>query len=241
MPLTKTYQVLEQFLKEFKKDSTDKPIPGEGSRVFPFIPIETMGGVTVDFLLRYYNRSGESSVEDVREFYPCIIIQDFAPEIDKSFQWGKTFVEGVYDEVNKKREYVSLPIAMNFRFQVSSVTKRKKESFGSTDWFLERFVSGGQDFFEFNKIQSEEGFVADIVPYSVNSTDIERGDGRFETVYDFTLKTFIHAKVKSYIFVPEQEGFSGGVFYDTLEKLKLSLSMGNLKDLETVLQYEFEI
>ena len=111
MPLTKTYQVLEQFLKEFKKDSTDKPIPGEGSRVFPFIPIETMGGVTVDFLLRYYNRSGESSVEDVREFYPCIIIQDFAPEIDKSFQFGKTFVEGVYDEVNKKREYVSLPIS----------------------------------------------------------------------------------------------------------------------------------
>lgn len=241
MPFTKTFQVLDQFVKEFTKESTSKPISGEGARLFPFIPIEDPTGNSVDFLVRYYKRSGESAVEDVREFYPCIIIQDFAPKINSAIQWGKDYVEGVYDEVKKQREYVYLPIPMMFQFQVACVTKRKKESKGAEDWFLGKFQYGTAKFFEFNKIVSPEGFVADIVPYSVDSTEVEREDGRFETIYDFTLETFIHARAKSYIFVNEQEGFSGGNFSDTLEKLTVALSMGNIKDLETVLQYEFEV
>lgn len=240
MPLTKTHQVLEQFSNEFLKLAINKPIASEGGRIFPFIGIETFGGKSTDFMVRYYKRSGESSVEDVAEYYPCIVIQDFMPEIDKSFKWGRNWVEGVYDEFQKKREIVFLPIPMEFKFQVSAVTKRKQEQMAVSDWFLSRFISGSQDFFTFNKFESEEGFVGDVVPYTISSNEVDRGDGRFEIAYDFILKTFIHTKVKNFIFV-ENQGFVGGDFQDTLEKISVSLSMGNLKDLETVLQHKIEL
>lgn len=239
MPFTKTHQPFEQFVLQFTKDTEQKPISGEGSRLFPMLPLELFTGETADFMVRYYKRSGESSAEDVREYYPCIILQDFAPEIDSSMVWDKDWIEGFYDEVRQKRDKVYLPIPMTYKFQVSAVTKRKKESSGVNDWFLANFISNAPNFFEMNRFESSEGVVADIVPYSITATELERDDGRFETVYDFMLKTFIHAKAKSYIFVSDEVGYSGGNFEDTLEKLTVALEMGNLKNLETVLQHEF--
>ena len=241
MPFTKTHQVFEQFLQKFISGTTPKTISGEGDREFPMLPVELFTGETTDFMVRYYKRSGESSVEDVREYYPCIVIQDFVPEIDKTKVWDKNWLEGIYDSANQTREYIVLPIPMVFKYQVSAITKRHKEAGSINDWFLENFISGMPNFFEFNKMQTDSGFVADIVPYRIDTVEIDRGDGRFEYVYDFTLQTYIHAKSKSYIFVSEQDGFSGGNFMETLEKLKVSLNIGNLKDLETVLQHEFEI
>lgn len=269
MLLTKTYQVVEQFVKQFTDKATMKQLSGD-KREFPFIPINIYGDKEVDFLVRYFNRSGESSIEDYREYYPCIVIQDFPPEIDKQRLWGKNWVEGVYDEVNKKREMVILPIPMNFKFQVSCITRRKKENMGANDWFLQNFISGTQDFFTFNKVDYGDGFVGNVVPYNVDISNITREDGRFEYVYDFSIKTFIHIHQKNYIFVKEtgvnntgvvtgetgnngtasnpnpsnnqpstKSGFVGGNFMDTLEDLRVTLSMGNLKDVEAVLQHKF--
>lgn len=245
MPFFKTHQPLEQFIKQFTDGTTPKTITGEGDRTFPMLPVTLFTGEVTDFLVRYYNRSGESSIEDVREYYPCIVIQDFIPEIDRTKLWDKDWLEGYYDEVSQTRDYITLPIPMIFKFQVSAVTKRQKEKAGVNDWFLEKFMCNDPKFFEFNKLQTDDGFVADITPYRVNTTEIPRMDGRFEYVYDFILETYIHAKSKSYIFVTDEDenptGVSGGDFRDTLEKIKASLSMGNLKDLETVLQHEFEL
>lgn len=238
---TKTHQPVEQFINQFTKGTTVKTIPGEGDRLFPMLQIPLFTGEVSEFMVRYYKRSGESSVEDAREYYPCIVIQDFAPEIDATLLWGKEFVEGIFDEARGMREYVYLPVPMNYRFQVSAVTRRQKEASGINDWFLQRFISGTSSFFEFNKMQTDEGFVADVTPYTVKVSENPREDGRFEYVYDFTLKTYIHAKSKSYIFVSEQDGYCGGNFMDAVEKITTRLSIGNLANLNKVLQHEFDI
>lgn len=221
MPFFKTHEVSNAFFKFFLDQTAKKQIEGD-NREHPMLAVPLYTGETVDFMLRYYKRSGESSIEDVMEYYPCIVIQDFQPEIDKTKLYGRGYIEGMYDAINKTREYISLPIPLTYKFQVSVVTRRRKEVQGANDLFFQMFDFQVPDCFEFNRIETEEGFVADIVPYRASWGEVPREDRRFENAYDFTLDTHVHAKFKDYTY-DENLGFIGGNFRDALERINLTL------------------
>ena len=172
------------------------------------------------------------------EYYPCIVIQDFQPELDKRLLYGKDYVDGYLDKVSGTRELITLPLPMMYRFQVSVVTRRLKEIQSANDWFMQNFSFQRPDCFEFNTIETEEGKIGDIVPYSANFGQVPREDKRFEYSYDFVLNTFIHARAKNYSIV--DGSIEGGNFEDILEGIKFSLKMQDMKTFERILQYEFD-
>lgn len=239
MPFFKTHEVSKGFMEFFLDKSLSAKIEGDSLHEHPMIPVKVHTGETIDFMLRYFKRGGESSGEDTMAYFPCIVIQDFQPEINKALIYGKDYVEGVIDTLKGTREMIILPVPMKYRFQVSAITRRYKEAQGVQDWFLQNFDFQRPDCMEFNRIDTEDGMVADIVPYRAVFGEVPRDDGRFEYVFDFTLDTYIHAKAKSYTFVPEK-GFEGGNFEELVEKIKFTLKMQRMTDFERILQYEFD-
>ena len=237
MPFIKTHEVPEAFFGIFLKEAVEKNIQGD-NRKHPMLSLPLHTGGNEDFMVRYYNRSGESSIEDVMEYYPCIVIQDFQPELDKRLLYGKDYVDGYLDKVSGTRELITLPLPMMYRFQVSVVTRRLKEIQSANDWFMQNFSFQRPDCFEFNTIETEEGKIGDIVPYSANFGQVPREDKRFEYSYDFVLNTFIHARAKNYSIV--DGSIEGGNFEDILEGIKFSLKMQDMKTFERILQYEFD-
>lgn len=237
MPFFKTHEVPKGFFDLFLLETTKKVIQGD-NREHPMLPIDLYTGEQTDFMVRYYKRSGESSVEDVMEYYPCIVIQDFQPELNKTMLWGKDYVEGIVDVVSGKREIIYLPIPVTYRFQVSIVTRRLKEVQSANDWFLNKFSFNRPDCFEFNGIETDEGLVADIVPYTAQFGEVPRQDGRFEYVFDFTLDTVLHAKSKPYT-TNEDGSFAGGNFGDMVEKLTLVLNLKDYQQYKTLITENF--
>lgn len=246
MPFIKTHEVSEGFFKEFLKETTKKTIQGD-NREHPMVSISLLTGEIKDFMVRYYNRSGESSMEDVMEYYPSIIIQDFQPELDKSRLWGKDYIEGIIDEISGTRELITLPIPLIYQFQVSVVTRRLKEIQGANDWFFNKFSFQRPDCFQFNELETEEGIAADIVPYTVEFNQVPREDRRFEYSYTFRLTAFVHAKAKEYDFVipvggTEDDGtFVGGTFKDMIQKIKSTLEVQDYSTFERIVQNNFEL
>jgi len=240
MPFFKTYEVSKSFFELFLKDSTKKAISGDSLNLHPMLPISLTTGGEKDFMVRYFNRSGENSVEDTLEYYPCVVIQDFHPEIDKTQLYGIDYVEGAIDILTGTRERISLPIPMMFKFQVSVVTRRLKDLQSSTDWFLQKFDFQRPGFFQFNPIDTEEGSVGDVVQYNCSFSEVPREDGRFEVAYTFTLKPYIHAKAISYSY--DANGVvTGGNFEDMVEKIKISLKLKDFSTFEKILQHNFEL
>ena len=247
MPFTKTHQVLEEFFKVFFKEATEKPLEGD-NRTHPFIPIELHSNQGVkDFMLRYYKRSGDSGVESVADYYPCVVIQDFQPEIDKTKLFGLPYVEGVLDELRGKREIIYFPIPLMYKFQVSGVTRRLRDVHSLNDWFMSNFDMEGAGFLLMNSIPTEEGDVGDVVRYDIEFNEVPREDGRFEYVYDFTLHTYLHAKAKESTFVIpsgsaiEAGSFEGGNFGDVIEKIKMNLQQLDYNEVKSTIIENFDI
>lgn len=220
MPFVKTYEVINEFFQVFLKHTTEKQIPGD-NRLHPMLPIPIFGEDR-DFLVRYYKRSGDGGVEDIYNFYPCIVIQDFTPEIIKSRVFGMHTVDGFYDQISKKVEVITLPIPMLFRFQVSSFALSHKEILGCNDWFNLNFNFSAPDCLLMNQLQTAEGVIGDVVPYKISMSEGDVDDGRFSTNYTFDLETYVHAKFKDY-YVDPNSGVVGGNFEDTIQKLTLNL------------------
>mgnify|MGYP003617552971 CR=1 FL=1 len=238
MPFSKTHEVPEAFFNIFLKEAVEKLIQGD-NRKHPMVSVPLHTGGSEDFMVRYYNRSGESSIEDVMEYYPCIVIQDFQPELDKRLLYGKDYVEGYLDKVSGTRELITLPIPLMYRFQVSVVTRRLKEIQSANDWFFNKFSFQRPDCFEFNIIETEEGKVGDVVPYNANFGQVPREDNRFEYSYDFVLNTFVHAKYKNYS-VTEDGSTTGGNFEDVLERLVLTLTVQDYEQFRMTIVDNFE-
>lgn len=229
--LHKVSDVSSQFFNLFLEETVEESIVGD-TRVHPMLQIPT----TQKTMVRYYKRSGESSVEDLKEYYPCIVIQDFKPKVNKEIVFGKDWMEGVIDTIKKQVEIVYLPVPMIFRYQVSSITGRRKDDEVIYDWFLSKFSFNVPASFEFNKFTTQDyGYVADFVPYKCSFSEIPREDGRFESVYDFELKLFLHAKSKKATFV-QGVGFSGGNFGDYLDKIDLVLYSNAISNVENLLR-----
>jgi hypothetical protein len=83
------------------------------------------------------------------------------------------------------------PVRMEFRYDVSIVSKSYNEFLAMQDYFNSTFVS--QTGFLFNKKVVDGDEVGDVVLYTVRPTDIPRTDGVYEMNYEFTLKPWIYA------------------------------------------------
>lgn len=239
MPFYKTHEIPQEFSKIFLEQCAKLPLAGD-NRLHFMLPVPLHGGGTENFMVRYHNRSGASSVEDIAEYYPCIVIQDFQPELDKTKLWGKDYVEGIFDEVNSMVEVITLPIPLICRFQVSVVTKRLKEAHSAMDWFFNNFNFQRPGSLLMNKVASEEGDVGDVVQYSATFGEVPREDNRFEYAFTYELDTYIHAKSKPYMYNAD-DGFVGGNFYEAIEKIKLSLIIRDYSEFANVIKENFSI
>lgn len=186
MPFYKAHELPREFFNLFLSKATEKKIVGD-NRMHPMLPISLLTGETEDFLVRYFNRSGESGTEDLMEYVPCIVIQDFQPELDRSRLWGKDYVEGYFHAESSMREIIDLPIPLRQNFQVSVVTRRLKEIQGSQDWFYNNFTLNRPSWFLFNTVDTEEGKVGDVVPYRVDMQNVQRDDTLFKNEFAILL------------------------------------------------------
>lgn len=236
MPFLKTREVPNEFFNLFLNRATDKQIIGD-NRFHPMLPI-TVKEETKDFLVRYFNRSGESGVEDLMEYVPCVIIQDFQPELNRTRLFGMSYETGYFDKDTNKLEKIYLPIPYTYRFQVSAITGRLSDNYAIQDWFNEEFLFNSNGFFMMNQLLTEEGTIGDVVPYIVEMQDVPREDNRFESSYMFTLQTYLHAKAKNYS-IDDAGNIIGGNFEDVYQKLSLKLSQRDLKGYKELLHEEF--
>lgn len=193
MPFFKSSEVKDQFYLVFLDEATQSPLYGMPQF---FLTLSDIDGAETSALLRFFNRSGASKVEDFHEQYPCVVIQDFAPEIDRARLLPREFVEGAANTDTWEVQKVYLPLPFNFRFQVSAVADNSRDINIMFDWFARYFeVVQGNGFFTFKRELSPDfGEVGEIVPYTLNYSNLERGDGRYEYVFDFLLKANLHLK-----------------------------------------------
>lgn len=239
--ITNLHQPLEQFFKQFDKHAIYRELNNDGS-TYPFIPLTNYSGDEFLALLRYYSRSGESSVEDLHEYYPCIIIQDFQPTLDSSRISGVDWIDGFYDPINNKTIKEYLPIPFKFKFQVSCVTRRKNHDMAMQDWFLKNFIGATNNFFIFNEVKvGDSDFIGDVVQYKISQNELTRDDGRFELVYDFEFSTFIYSRAKSYIFVSDDEGYAGENFSDAMRMVKVNLLGRQYDSVENIINNTFDL
>lgn len=173
--LTSIRQVNEQFFRKFFGLS---------------IPI---GNEEKTILCRYAKKSSfDYTEEQEQQIYPCIAIQDYVPipkeewYIDMHAYFGGKTLDGL------KGYLFFRPIWMEFRYDVSIVSKSYNEYMAMQDFFMRNFVYGKR--FIFNKHFSGEEAVGDIVPYSVRATDVPRVDGVFETNYEFTCSVWLYPR-----------------------------------------------
>lgn len=154
-----------------------------------------IGGIVVNS--RYAKKSSFDYVEEQRnQIYPCISIQDFAPTIREGGYVDPHEYTGGMNSDNTKAFVYHRPTWMSFRYDVSIASKSYKYFMEMQQYFTEHFVN--QLRFVFNKNTFGDSEVGDIVPYTVNITDIPRTDGIFEANYEFDLSVWLYA-------VPPQE------------------------------------
>ena len=249
MAFTKTQDIPRSFMELFYKPAVKKPIKGD-NREFPMLAIKRKDGEDKDFLVRYYKRGGSNQLEELKAIYPCIVIQDFQPEIDTSIVFAKNWIEGAVDEIRGLREKIYLPIPVTYRFQVSSVTDYLKDIQAANDWFQQNFTFSGTGFFLFNKQQTALGLAGDVVRYKSEFEEVPRDDFRFEYTYTFELFGFLHAQFKNYFYDENTGEFVNGdpetktpdgteSFEAMVERLKLSLYASNILGTNKVLQHNF--
>lgn len=152
-----------------------------------------VNGVEKTIPLIYAKQSSyDYSEAQPNQTYPCIAVQNYTPTpkeewfIDMHPYIGGLSMDGL------KAYLYQRPIWMNFRYDVSIVSKGYSEYMAMQQLFLTKFVYGKR--FVFDKRLAGEAEVGDIVAYTVRQTDIPRMDGVFETNYEFNLSPWIYAK-----------------------------------------------
>lgn len=142
---------------------------------------------------RYARKSSHDYTEEQpQQIYPCIAIQDYVPVpreewfIDMHAYFGGKTLDGLKGYLYQR------PIWMNFKYDVSIVSKSYNEYMAMQDYFMSNFVYGKR--FIFNQHFSGEEAVGDIVPYEVRDTDVPRTDGVFETNYEFTCSVWLYPR-----------------------------------------------
>ena len=193
--LTSIKQVNEEFFRKFFRLSIN------------------VGGTSVVIPNRYAKKSSRDYVEEQEnQIYPCIAMQDYLPIpkqewfIDMHAYFGGVSLDGLTGYLYQN------PIWLEFRYDVSIVSKSYNEHSAIQDYFMANFVYGKM--FLFNKQLTGENEVGDVVPYTVRPTDIPRTDGVIETNYEFTLAVWLHAKA------PEEVAIVQNIIFECLPKKK---------------------
>ena len=81
---------------------------------------------------------------------------------------------------------------MNFRYDVSIVSKSYFEFMAMQEYFMKNLVYGKR--FLFNSQLTGDDQVGDVVPYTIRETDIPRTDGVHEMNYEFNLSVWLYPK-----------------------------------------------
>lgn len=144
---------------------------------------------------RYYKRSAQDySEEQDQVIYPCIVVQDYMPT-PKPEWWVdmKSYVGGISKDGSTGYVY-KRPVWMNFRYDVSVVSKDYFEFTAMCDHFLTHFVYGDFRFIFNRQFPDTEYEVGDVVPYDVTCTDIPRRDGVYERNFEFNLAVWVYCR-----------------------------------------------
>lgn len=152
-----------------------------------------IGGVEKVVLCRYAKKSSYDYVEEqANQVYPCIVIQDYTPTpknewyVDMHSYFGGKSLNGLTGYLYKR------PIWMEFRYDVSIVSKSYNDFISMQDYFMQNFVC--EVSFLFNQKLDGEDAVGDVVPYEVRETTIPRTDGLFEMNYEFTCSVWLYSQ-----------------------------------------------
>lgn len=167
-----------------------KQVHSEFFKLFHNLQIN-LKGVPTKVPVRYAKKSSEDYTEEQdNQVYPCIAIQDYPPvPKDDWFIDMRPYFGGLSSRGLKGFLY-QRPIWMEFRYDVSVVSKSSIEFMDLQDYFLSHFVYRKQ--FLFNQKLTGDDAVGDVVPFSVRATDIPRTDGVHETNYEFTLSVWVY-------------------------------------------------
>lgn len=149
------------------------------------------GGTEKTVHCRYAKKSSYDYVEEQSQrLYPCIAIQDYTPIpkqewfIDMRAYFGGKSLDGLKGYLYQR------PIWMEFKYDVSIVSKSYNEFIAMQDYFMEHFVYGKR--FIFNQKLEGENAIGDIVPYTINQTDVPRTDGCQEMNYEFICSVWLY-------------------------------------------------
>ena len=152
-----------------------------------------IGGAEKVVLCRYAKKSSYDYVEEqANQVYPCIVIQDYTPTpknewyVDTHSYFGGKSLNGLTGYLYQR------PIWMEFRYDVSIVSKSYNDFISMQDYFMQNFVYGVS--FLFNQKLDGEDAVGDVVPYEVRETTIPRTDGLFEMNYEFTCSVWLYSQ-----------------------------------------------
>lgn len=150
-----------------------------------------VSGEQKDIHFRYAKKSGiDYAEEQENQVYPCIVIQDYTPELKEEWFVDLKKYLGELSEDGLKGYLYQRPVWMEFRYDVSICAKSYFEYKALQQSFFNKFFT--QERFILNKTDIENGGqVGDIVPYEVTATDIPRMDGVSETNYEFTLSVWL--------------------------------------------------
>lgn len=152
-----------------------------------------LGGEEKTVLCRYAKKSSyDYSEEQENQTYPCIAILDYTPTPKREWYIDMHAYCGGKSQDNLTAYLYLRPIWMEFRYDVSIVSKSYNEFVSMQDYFMEHFVYGKR--FIFNKQLGGEDTVGDIVPYEIRETNIPRTDGVFETNYEFTCSVWLYPR-----------------------------------------------
>lgn len=157
---------------------------------FTNLKITQKDGSELTIPCRYARKSSEDYTEEQeQQDYPCIAIQDYIPRPKDNYYVDLRKYQGATNLTKTLVELVRKPMWMDFTFDVSIVSKSFFEYQKILDLFIQNFTSDQR--FLFNSVLIDTDDVGDVVPYTINQTDITRTDGCHESNFEFTLSVWM--------------------------------------------------
>jgi len=160
----------------------------------PQITLTTHRGVEFICPIRFARKSAEYMVEDSKEQYPVISIQNYTPKVNANLFTDRPFKryapeksEGGLVAGYLYKDFFPL----QFIYDVSIACKSESEWDAVKWYFFRNHTTESSKVFKFNlqTIAGEE--IYDPVGYSMETIDVFRTDGVFETNFKFTVNPWV--------------------------------------------------
>lgn len=160
-------------------------------KLFSNLKITAKDGSEMTLPCRYARKSSTDYTEEQdQQIYPCIALQDYIPRPKDNYFIDLRKYQGAINVDKTLVQLVRRPMWMEFKFDVSIVSKSYFEYQKMLDLFIQNFVT--EQKFIFNSVALEyDGEVGDVVPYTISQTDIPRTDGCHESNFEFNLSVWM--------------------------------------------------